>query len=135
MVGTTTARFVATGSVTNGHFGLFEWNMSAAVGGASPHYHRTFTESFYVLSGSVKLFDGATWVPGSAGDFLFVPERGIHGFRNESGEPASMLILFSPGPPREEYFRELAEIRASGRTLSDDEWTDVYSRHDQYMVG
>ena len=82
----------------------------------------------------MKLFDGANWVPGSAGDFLFVPERGIHGFRNEFGEPASILILFSPGPPREEYFRELAEIRASGRTLSDDEWTDVYTRHDQYMV-
>jgi hypothetical protein len=30
---------------------------------------------------------------------------------------------------------ELAEIRASGRTLSDDEWTDIYTRHDQYMVG
>ena len=64
MVGTTTARFVATGSVTNGHFGLFQWNMSAAVGGAGAHYHRTFTESFYVLSGSVKLFDGARLGPG-----------------------------------------------------------------------
>ena len=29
MVGTTTARFVATGAVTNGHFGLFRWDMSA----------------------------------------------------------------------------------------------------------
>jgi mannose-6-phosphate isomerase-like protein (cupin superfamily) len=135
MVGTTTARFVATGSVTNGHFGLFRWDMSAQAGGATPHYHRTFSESFYVLSGSVRLFDGADWVPASAGDFLFVPERGIHGFRNESGEPVSMLILFSPGPPREEYFRELAEIRASDRTLSDDEWTALYARHDQYMVG
>lgn len=134
MVGTTTARFVATGSVTNGHFGLFRWDMSAQAGGATPHYHRTFTESFYVLSGSVRLFDGAAWVSATAGDFLFVPERGIHGFRNESGQPASLLILFTPGSPREAYFRELAEIRASGRTLSDDEWTDLYTRHDQYMV-
>jgi mannose-6-phosphate isomerase-like protein (cupin superfamily) len=134
MVGTTTARFVATGSVTDGHFGLFRWDMSPQAGGATPHYHRTFTESFYVLSGSVRLFDGAAWVPATAGDFLFVPERGIHGFRNESGEPASLLILFTPGSPREAYFRELAEIRASGRTLSDEEWTDLYTRHDQYMV-
>jgi uncharacterized RmlC-like cupin family protein len=134
MVGTTSARFVATGSVTNGHFGLYRWDMSAQAGGATLHLHRTFTESFYVLSVSVQLFDGASWVPAAAGDFLFVPERGIHGFRNESGEPVSILILFSPGPPREEYFRELAEIRASGRQLSDDEWTDLYTRHDQYMV-
>jgi uncharacterized RmlC-like cupin family protein len=135
MVGTTSARFVATGDVTNGHFGLFQWDMSAQVGGAAAHFHRTFTESFYVLSGSVRLFDGAAWVEASTGDFMFVPQRGIHGFRNESGEPASLLILFTPGPPREKYFRELAEIRASGRTPSDEEWIDLYSRHDQYMVG
>ena len=134
LVGTTNARFVALGSLTNGLFGLFRWDMSGQPGGATPHYHRTFTESFYVLSGSVQLFDGATWVGATAGDFLFVPERGIHGFRNESGEPASMLILFSPAPPREEYFKELAEIRASGRELSRDEWTDLYTRHDQHMV-
>jgi hypothetical protein len=46
-----------------------------------------------------------------------------------------MLILFAPGPPREAYFTELAEINASGRTLSEDEWTELYARHDQYMVG
>ena len=103
-------------------------------GGATPHYHRTFTESFYVLSGSVQVFDGAAWVGATPGDFLFVPERGVHGFRNESGEPASMLILFSPAPPREDYFNELAAIRGSGRDLTRDEWTDLYTRHDQYMV-
>jgi oxalate decarboxylase/phosphoglucose isomerase-like protein (cupin superfamily) len=27
-----------------------------------------------------------------------VPEGGIHASRNESDEPASMLILFAPGP-------------------------------------
>jgi mannose-6-phosphate isomerase-like protein (cupin superfamily) len=134
LVGTTNARFIAPGSVTNGHFGLFRWDMSGQTGGATAHYHRTFSESFYVLSGSVSLFDGAAWVGATAGDFLFVPERGIHGFRNESGEPASMLILFSPGPPREEYLKELAEIRASGRELTSDQWTDLYARHDQYMV-
>jgi hypothetical protein len=45
-----------------------------------------------------------------------------------------MLILFAPAPPREEYFRELAEIGESGRTLSPQEWTELYARHDQYMV-
>ena len=45
-----------------------------------------------------------------------------------------MLILFAPGAPRERYFEELAEIAASGRELSQEEWTDLYARHDQYMV-
>jgi hypothetical protein len=51
---------------------------------------------------------------------------------NESGVPARMLILFAPGPPREEYFSELAEIRSAGRRLTDEEWIEVWARHDQY---
>ena len=45
-----------------------------------------------------------------------------------------MLILFVPGAPREAYFAALAEITASGRQLSEEEWTELYRRHDQYMV-
>ncbi len=45
-----------------------------------------------------------------------------------------MLILFAPGAAREDYFEELASIRATGRTLSEEEWADLYARHDQYMV-
>ena len=54
------------------------------------------------------------------------------GTPNESGVPARMLILFAPGPPREEYFSELAEIRSAGRKLTDEEWIEVWARHDQY---
>jgi hypothetical protein len=43
-----------------------------------------------------------------------------------------MLILFAPGPPRETYFTELAEIRESGRVLTDEEWLELWARHDQY---
>ena len=70
----------------------------------------------------------------TAGDFLYVPAGGIHAFANVSDEPASMLILFAPGPPREQYFLELAEIAESGRELSAEEWAEFYARHDQYMV-
>ena len=133
-VGTTTARVVATGDRTEGRYGLFRWDMSAAAGGATPHYHRTFSESFYVVEGQVSLFDGTDWRVGGAGDFLYVPPGGIHGFRNESGVPVSMLILFAPGGPREAYFRELAERIAAGHRGSDDERTAFLARHDQYEV-
>ncbi|MFI9815451.1 cupin domain-containing protein [Saccharothrix variisporea] len=128
------ARLVAPGSTTQGQFGLFEWNMKPRAGGPSAHYHKTFSESFYVISGTVRLFNGDKWVEARSGDFLYVPEGGIHAFRNDSDEDASMLILFAPGAPREEYFRELAEIGDSGRQLSAEEWTELYARHDQYQV-
>ncbi len=130
----TVARFVAPGSVTAGQFGLFEWIMQPRSGGPAAHFHKTFSESFYVMSGMVRLFDGEDWTEARQGDFLYVPQRGVHAFRNDSDEPASMLILFAPGAPREAYFRELAEIVAASRQLSWDEWTELYARHDQYRA-
>ena len=58
----------------------------------------------------------------------------MHGFRNDASEPASILILFAPGTPREAFFSELAKMAESGRQLSETELAAFYQRHDQYMV-
>jgi mannose-6-phosphate isomerase-like protein (cupin superfamily) len=130
----TKVHYLATGESTSGLYGLYRWDMGDDRGrGPTPHYHRTMSESFFVLSGTVGLYDGERWINGAPGDSLYVPPGGIHAFSNPEGA-ASMLILFAPGAPREAYFEELAEIVASGRQLSEDEWTDLYRRHDQYMV-
>jgi mannose-6-phosphate isomerase-like protein (cupin superfamily) len=126
--------FVAPGSVTRGEFGLFRWEMAPKAGGPDPHIHHTFSESFYVLEGRVRLFDGASWVEALAGDFLYVPRNGVHAFHNESDEPAAMLILFAPGRPREVYFKALAENARVGRTMTDEERAAFLAEHDQYMV-
>ena len=105
------ASYLATGATTGGKFGLYRWDMGPEPGGAEPHFHRTITESFFVLDGTVKLYDGNEWLDAHPGDFAFVPEGGLHGFRNESGQPASLLILFAPGAPREAYFEGLGGDR------------------------
>jgi uncharacterized RmlC-like cupin family protein len=130
----TVGSFVATGSLTRGEYGLFRWDMPANAAGAGGHFHRGFSEAFYVIEGSPTFFDGRTWAPGTPGDFLYVPEGGIHGFRNDSDAPASMLILFAPGIAREAYFLELEEIGRSGRTMTKADWDDLFARHDQVMV-
>jgi len=130
----TATRFTAPGSLTEGRYGLFRWDMQPRAGGPEPHFHRTFSEAFYVLSGTVSFYDGSAWVAGGAGDFLHVPEGGIHAFSNRTDEAASMLILFVPGTARERYFRGLAEIAESGRTLTADEMTAFLAEHDQYKV-
>ena len=127
------AHFLATTDSTGGQFGLYRWEMSAGPSGPGPHFHRTISESFYVLSGTVRLFDGNDWIDGTPGDFLFVPEGGIHGFRNESGEPASMLLLFAPGAPREDYFETLARV-SNGEVMSEEERLAFYLRHDNHWV-
>jgi mannose-6-phosphate isomerase-like protein (cupin superfamily) len=128
-----TAHYLATTATTGGHFGLYRWEMSDQPSGPGPHFHRTISETFYVLSGTVRLFDGTGWIDGTPGDFLFVPEGGIHGFRNESGEPASMLLLFAPGAPREDYFETLARVGEID-AMSEDERLAFYLRHDNHWV-
>jgi mannose-6-phosphate isomerase-like protein (cupin superfamily) len=126
--------FLAPGSLTRREFGIFRRDMQPDAGGPDGHVHRTFSESFYVLEGTVRFYDGRDWVEARAGDFLYVPKGGIHAFKADSDEPASMLILFAPGTARERYFQEVEEIRTSGRELADEQWTELYARHDQYMV-
>jgi quercetin dioxygenase-like cupin family protein len=129
-----TVHYLATTASTSGEFGLYRWEMASAPSGPPPHFHRTISESFYVLEGAVRLYDGRHWLAGAPGDFLYVPPGGIHAFRNESGSPASMLLLFAPGAPREAYFEELARIAEAGREPSAEEWLELFARHDQYLV-
>src|SRR6476619_4621064 len=63
------AHFIATGETTDGRFGLYRWDMGAGAGGARPHFHRTISESFFVLSGAIQLFTGKDWVDSGPGDF------------------------------------------------------------------
>jgi mannose-6-phosphate isomerase-like protein (cupin superfamily) len=124
------ASYLATGASTNGQFGLYRWDMDGPRSGPDPHFHRSISESFFVLSGTVRLYDGTQWVDAHAGDFMFVPEGGVHGFRNESGEPASMLLLFAPGAPREGYFEGLADLASK----SDTQRQEFMDYHDTYWV-
>jgi mannose-6-phosphate isomerase-like protein (cupin superfamily) len=131
--GSTTMRYLATGASTHGQFGLYRVDMRPHTAGAAAHFHRTMSESFFVLSGTLRLFNGEHWTNATAGDFMYVPEGGVHAFHNEASDPASFLILFAPGAPREGYFEALAE-RAAGRKFTEEEWLDIYLRHDNYFL-
>jgi quercetin dioxygenase-like cupin family protein len=131
---TSSLRMVAPGSETAGRYGLVEYTVGPRSAGAAPHYHQTFSESFYVLSGELTVYADGAWRPCRPGDFALVHERGVHGFRNDGDEPVSFLILFAPGIAREQFFAEMAELRRSGRQLSPEEMTAFYARHGQVMV-
>ncbi|WP_113703249.1 cupin domain-containing protein [Nonomuraea lactucae] len=128
-----TVHYLATGASTNGQFGLYRWEMGPEPSGPGQHFHRSISESFFILAGTVRIYDGARWIDTEQGDFVHVPEGGIHAFRNESGEPASMLLHFAPGAPREGYFEGLAEFAASGGA-SDEELAAFYLRHDTFWL-
>ncbi|PZF86012.1 cupin domain-containing protein [Micromonospora endophytica] len=124
------AHYLATGGTTNRHFGLYRWEMGPTPSGPAPHFHRGISESFYILTGSVRIYDGRRWIDTGPGDFVHVPEGGVHAFRNESGLPASMLLHFAPGAPREGYFEGLVGLAE----LSDEERTEFFLRHDTHWL-
>ncbi|ANZ20477.1 cupin [Streptomyces noursei ATCC 11455] len=103
--------------------------LAARAAGAKTRFHKAMSESFYVLSGELELVNGEKWVTGRAGDFLYVPVGGLHAFKNVTDEPMSMLMLFSPGAPREEFFERVAEMSQRGS----EELKEFRVRHDSYF--
>jgi len=128
-----TVELLATAADTGGLFGLYRWNFSPAETGPDPHFHRTMTETFVVLSGTVRLYQGQEWVDAGPGDVMHVPIGGVHGFRNTSGAQASMLLHFAPGAAREEYFTTLARLGA-GLQMTDEERDAFYRAHDNIWL-
>src|SRR3954452_1244815 len=126
------ARFVATGRQTRGDFGLYEYALPPGAQGATPHLHRTFSESFHVLEGSLAVLTGDAWTTAHAGDLVYVPRSGVHGFRAAGPDiGARFLILFTPGIPREDYFEGLVELFSGRREPSTAEIDTFALQHDQ----
>lgn len=115
---------------TGGDYGLYRVDLAPKAGGPGPHFHRAMSEAFFVLSGQVELYDGDGWVDGAQNDFLYVPPGGIHGFRNQSDSPASLLMLFAPGAPREFYFEGLGSLAE----MTDDERREFFIKNDNFFV-
>ena len=125
--------YLATGAATEGDFGLYRWTFGEGVSGPDAHFHRTISESFFILEGVVRLFDGDRWIDARSGDFLYVPPGGIHAFKHEDDDPASMLLLFTPGAPREDYFETLAAV-GRGLKMTDEEREAFFARHDNIWL-
>jgi hypothetical protein len=63
----------------------------------------------------------------TVGDFPYVPPGCLHGFRNQADEPASILMLFAPGGPREQHFESTPD-------MTDEQRREFLVRHDNYDV-
>ena len=125
--------YLANQQATAGDYGLYRVDIAPAGGGPGPHFHRAMSEAFFVLSGTMKLYDGSKgrdWIDGHQGDFPYVPPGGVHGFLNEADEPASILMLFAPGAPREAYFEGFGALA----DMTDDERREWFIRHDNFFV-
>ena len=88
-------RFLAVGEDTDGRYALFE-AVVAPGGGPPPHVHSREEEGFYVLEGEVTFLAGEERIVAGPGVFINMPVGTQHTFKNESGQPARMLISVAP---------------------------------------
>lgn len=99
-------RMLATTGGTAGRYAIWEAIVPPG-GGPPPHRHTREEEGFYVLEGEVAIYAGGRRVVGTAGTFVNMPVDSAHWFRNESDQPARLLILAAPAG-MERMFRELS---------------------------
>ena len=90
--------YLATGAGTGGEFGLYRIDMPPHGMGPKTHFHRTMTESFFILSGSVALSTASAGSTPHRATSSTCPSVACTPFRNATDEPASMLLLFTPAP-------------------------------------
>jgi quercetin dioxygenase-like cupin family protein len=78
--------------------------------GAPAHFHTKATEVFYVLDGRMRFLVGEEVRVLDRGDFLIVPPTVPHAFAPAAGSTAELLVLFTPGLHRFDYYRLLERV-------------------------
>ena len=96
-------RFMATGEDTNGKYAMWEAIVPPG-GGPPPHVHSREEESFYILEGEITFQIGDEQVVATAGMFANMPVGTPHSFKNESTQPAKMIISVAPAGLENMFF-------------------------------
>ena len=109
-------RFLATGDDTNGKYSLWEAIVPSG-GGPPPHVHSREEEGFYILKGEITFQIGEERVVATVGMFTNMPVGTPHSFKNESDQPAKMLISVAPAG-LEQMFFECGVPVAQGATTA-----------------
>lgn len=117
----------AGGSVT-----VFENILRPFAPGPARHFHRTWTEFFYVLEGEMLFEVAGQMCAAPAGAFVFVPPGTVHAFRNPTSEAAKLLITFVPGG-FEGFFDQGRDL---GSPMTDAAaWRQINEQWDVQVVG
>ena len=109
-------RFLATGDDTNGKYAMWEAIVPPG-GGPPPHVHSREEEAFYILEGEITFHIAEERVVATAGMFANMPVGTPHSFKNESSNPAKMLISVAPAG-LEQMFFEVGVPLAEGATTA-----------------
>lgn len=109
-IGGLTLRFLQDGHGTGGALDLFEMTVQPRAAMPVAHYHESWDETVYGLSGTTTWHIAGEDVPVGPGQSVFIARGLVHGFRNDGVGEATCLNLLTPGVLGPEYFREMAAL-------------------------
>jgi len=66
------------------------------VGGSTPYHTHAWEHEVYVVAGSGTVVSADGTTPVSAGDYVFVPPRDEHQFKNSGEDPFAFLCVVPP---------------------------------------
>ena len=90
-------RFLQSSETSGGSLDLFEMIVQPNANMPVPHYHQSWDETIYGLSGiTTWSIDGRDIAVGP-GETVFIRRGVVHGFRNDGAAPASCLVVLTPG--------------------------------------
>ncbi|MDA3645968.1 cupin domain-containing protein [Saccharopolyspora indica] len=101
---------LADSDTTENRFTTNRATLSAGVFGTPAHFHTRATEFFFVLGGALQVLVDDELHVLEQGDFLAVPPTVPHAFGPAAGSDADVLVVFTPGMDRFDYYRLLDRV-------------------------
>lgn len=107
--------FKVRGEQSNGKLAVLE-NAIPPGQGPPMHTHANEDEAWYVLDGELRFVLDGTESRLPAGSFVFVPSGATYTFQNVGGQPARILVIFTPAG-LETFFERVTQLSAGNDVL------------------
>jgi quercetin dioxygenase-like cupin family protein len=108
---------------TDASYGMIEVTSPPRMPGPSPHYHRTESEFFFIIKGTLDVMANGTWQRESAGSFVDLVPGTTHTFINITQEDVVWITGWRP-KGFQRYFLDFGipttEENARARSVADD---------------
>ncbi|MGL4289006.1 MAG: cupin domain-containing protein, partial [Phreatobacter sp.] len=95
---------------TAGSLDMFKMTVQPNARMPVPHYHESWDEAVYGLSGSLRFRIEGQDVDLGPGQSAFIKRGVVHGFSNVTEAPATCLCVLTPGVLGPAYFREVSAL-------------------------
>ena len=107
-------KFLQSKDDTAGGIDVFEMTVQPNARMPVAHYHDSWDETIYGLSGTTTFRIDGKDIDLKSGETVFIKRGVVHGFANRTAAPSTCLCFLSPGVLGPQYFRDMAALLKGG---------------------